>query len=192
MATCLLAKGKLKLGDARAALKVLAALGPPVSPFDHGENGTLRLTVESQCLFAVHRQAEAETLARRVFAQSPDDPSALFNLLDMLLAGDKFQEATKLARLAEQKFPGSPYTYVPLCRIAIAEKKLPEAQAALDKLVASPNQDANSLADAAKLALVLGRTEQALDLARKSLLIEPGTKEAQTILAKLNQQPTED
>jgi tetratricopeptide (TPR) repeat protein len=181
-ATCLLAEGKLRLGDPVAAEAILARLGSlDFHAFRQGEDVNYRIVLESQCSLARHDDKEAVRLAQLAFKNAPDSKDALFNLLDILSTLDKDTDLQSLLKTAEAKYPDDQRTSLLLCKSLIRQQKTEAAEAILEKFKA---QDLDSLLKAAALSVQLDKPDQAINFAGQALQIEPQDKQAQRIFEK--------
>lgn len=181
-AMCLLAEGKLKLGDPVAAQEILTSLGPlDWRQFSQGEDVNFRIILESQCKLALHENKDALRLAELAYKNVPDSKDALFNLLDVLTSLEKYSALQPFIKTAEAKYPDDQRTTLFLCRSDLRQRQLGAARAILEKFKA---QDLESLVTAASLALQLGKPEQAINFSGQALQIEPQNKAAQSIFEK--------
>jgi tetratricopeptide (TPR) repeat protein len=181
-AMCLLAEGKLRLGDPASAESILASLGPlDFRNFHQGEDVNFRIILESQCRLALHNDKDALRMAQLAYKNVPDSKDALFNLLDIFSALGKDSDSQSLLKTAQAKYPDDQRTSLLLCKSLLRQQKTDAAEAILEKFKA---QDLNSLRTAASLSVELGKPDQAINFARQALQIEPQDKEAQRIFEK--------
>jgi tetratricopeptide (TPR) repeat protein len=182
-AMCLLAEGKLRLGDPVAAESILASLGLPDSPrrWRQGEDVNFRIILESQCRLAMHKDKDALRMAELAYKNVPESKDALFNLLDTLSALGKDSDLQPLLKTAQTKYPDDQRTSLLLCESLLRQQKVGAAEAILEKFKA---QDLDSLLKAASLSVELGKPDQAVNFAGQALQIEPQDKKAQRILEK--------
>ncbi len=178
-ATCLLAQGKLKLGDPSTAEDILSRLGPIDSrKFRHGEDVNFRIILESQCKLAKHDGAAAQRLAELAVKNAPDSKDALFNLIDILFTEHKYSAVNNLIATAHSKFPEDSRTSLAACKYATFRGQNLTAESILESFTA---QDIESLLTAANLALQLSKPGKAIAFAGHALKIDPQNKKAQAI-----------
>ncbi|MBI4533076.1 MAG: tetratricopeptide repeat protein [Candidatus Melainabacteria bacterium] len=179
LANCLLAEGQMQLGRAKEAAELLTR----VSLGSRADNShTFCTLVLGEVQLALGQTAEAGRLFDKVLKSSPDNVDALLDLGKLRAAEGKLQEADDLFLKASQVDALNPWTYLERSRIQLSMLDQDFATKLLDKAIDIPTQDARSLALAAGLSLKLGKREQAANLAKQSLFLEPLTPEAISVL----------
>jgi len=181
-----LALGQRDLGDRAGAVEAFdraAALGS----LDAGT-----LASWGECLGAVRRFAEAETVVRRALAAAPDDP-AILTLLGWLLSelgkGDEARETFRrsLELKADQFLAAFNY--------AILSIRAGENEVGLRWLRRATSIDPKSATAWRVLALELARQDlkdEALPVAERSLRLAPDDTEIQKLIRKLKGEEADD
>jgi predicted Zn-dependent protease len=132
-------------GQQAAAAARLARLPAAVSRRPEGELARGALAV------AGGRNAEAERLFRKVYAEVPTNVEALSRLVDLLMVTDR-RAAAQLAGEAARRFPGSPERQALVGETALAERRGADAVQAFTRALALAP-------DAESLRIELGRAE---------------------------------
>lgn len=181
LANCLIAQGKLRLGQPAEALSLLT-----------GEAGEQTLKyretfcrlVAGEVYLALGKPAEAVELFESVLDDAPGSVDAMIDLGRARMALGRLQEADDLLHQAGQLAPNNPWPYLIRADLQLRVAD-PEFAAKLLGQALRQQQDARSLAAAAQLSLKLGMKEQAAELAERSTSMEGQTPEALGVKEKL-------
>jgi len=178
-ATCLLAKGKLQLGDPKEALAALV---------DEQHKNRLQFDeafcrlVAGEAYLALGKLTDAARLFEAVLADAPENVEALTDLANVRAAENRLQEADDMLYQASEKAAYNPWPYLARAELQLRVSDPAFAEQLLQKALQQA-QDARSLAAAARLSLKLGRRKQAIELANRALAVEPMTPEAHGVLS---------
>lgn len=181
LATCLIAQGRLRMGNASGALQLLESRSAEHSR----SSSTFCRLVIGETDMELGLDKAAENNLRSVLADSPSSPDALLDLARLKIRQQQLQPAEELLTRAKAAAPGDPRPLIMESDLALKANETARGEALLAGAMELPGQDAISLAKEAELSLKLGKDQQAIDLAKHSLAIEPMTVEAYTVLDQI-------
>ncbi len=187
-ATGLLAQGKIRFGKKEAALKLLNSLS--AGSIEPAADYFVKL-VKAEAYMAAGANEEAATLLSSLLEKNPDEPEVLIDLARARLGSGQLSAADALLTNAGRKEPHNPWIFLLKSDVCLRAGDMKAALHAFKFAVESSNQDALSLAEGARMALALGRKEEAARLAKRALALEPVTPEAVSVLELLTDEPIE-
>jgi len=179
LAICLLAQGKTRLGNPRAALDLIHQASRHSS---YPKAGPFCQMVAGEAHMALGELSQAEVLFRAVLNEQPLNVDALLDLAHLRLSRSDFDGAGELLTEACTLNPDDPWPWLMFSQIAARRGERAQSLTYLEKASRLPDQDARSLASAARQALELGKVSKSIELARRSIKLEPVTPEALAVL----------
>ncbi len=180
LANCLLAKGRLQLGEPAEALKLLVD-GQDKQGLKFGE--TFCRLVAGEAYLALGQLQRAALLFDSVLAEAPGNAEAMTDLAKVRIAQQRLQEADDLLYQASQLATNDPWPYLLRAELQLRVDD-PEFAEKLLRQSLLKVQDARSLAESARLSLSLGRRARAIELADRALALEPLTPQAHSVLSE--------
>jgi tetratricopeptide (TPR) repeat protein len=176
-AACLLAQGRLRQKHPGEARKILDVYAPVTDLTAHDRrNITLRLLVASEIERALGNYADALTAIEAAVRRSPQMEELLIEKARVQIGLHDTGGATASLEAAKKLNPDDPWVYI----IRTQSLGANQLKFALD----CPNQDAESLAEIAKLYEKSGDLESARLAATRATKIESNTPLALTILRR--------
>ena len=187
-AACLLARGKLRLGQLQDAQNILKAL-PPLSgiPGPDAVNSDLRLNVSGETAFALGRLDQAERFYRAARKANPASAEAVFGLATVDVAEHKFDQAHGDIDVARRMMPNSPGPGLLYARSQMLQGNTEQAQKILAQAMAMPNIDSTSLTAAAALYEELGMDQPAVVCAQRALACDPENRTAKALIQRVSE-----
>lgn len=176
-AACLLAQGRLRQKHPDEAQKILAEYATVDDPsVRDGRNVTLQLLVTSELNRALNKPQEAKIAIESAIRRSPHIEELLIEKARVQLALRDDAGAAITLDAAQKLNPSDPWVYIMRTKFL----KLDQLKTALD----CPNQDAESLAQIARLYEQNGDMRSAREAATRATQIESNTPLALTILKR--------
>lgn len=176
-AACILARGKVRQMRLNEAQKVLEDFAPVADPtVRDGRNITLRLLVTSELNRALNQPEQAKTAIDQAIRRTDSLEELYIEKARVQLALHDSAGAAAALDAAQKLNPQDPWIYI----IRTQEFKTNQLKAALD----CPNQDAESLAEIARLYEQKNEMEMAREAATRATQIESNTPLALKILRR--------
>lgn len=167
-----------RFADAAAVFKRAAALAP------HS------IGVATQHLAALQRAGDfpaALAVARRVVVLDPDNPRRFLQLSGALAAVGDLETAEDVTRLAIAMDPTSPDGHLALSGLRAERSQLDEALAAAKQAVDLQADNTRALGQVGRLAMRLGRFEEAEAALTRAASLEPAAATWKRLLADVRQ-----
>jgi tetratricopeptide (TPR) repeat protein len=182
LALCLIARGRLRAGQAADAWTLLegrkAKGGLESEPYC--------LLVKGEIAFALGRRTESRQLIKRVLEEEPGNSAALQDLAQLDMADKDWRQAEDLLVKAHELAAREPGPLLSLSELYLLQKNRGKSAEILAQAIALAGDDASALTRAARLSLDLARDEQARRLAERALQIESSDPECRQLLDKLS------
>lgn len=167
-----LRKGDVQMADKR--LQGLLAKNPELLP-------ALRLLAESQ--LRLGQLKGASTALQRGLALAPDDPQLLGLKADFEVADGQFKQAlTTLTRMTAAR-PQDPDGMLKLAQLKLRMGDVPGAVQFIDQAATLGNKDPAVMSRIAAMALRMNDTARARKIAEMAVAAQPGSAQANLILA---------
>ena len=144
-------------------------------------------TVRLAALDAVEGQmAQAEQRLAKFLTQSPRDLTAQLLYADILLRGQKREEAGAAAKAAIAIDDSSAHAHLLAGEVAARSDRIEEAMAEFEKVLALDARPLDAALQLARLHLQLGHVDKALTYAQQALTIAPRSPDAQSLLVRVH------
>ena len=187
-ASCLLAQGKVRLGEPQAAAKILLAL-PPQSSVDR-QQAELRLLVAAETALALNQSDDAEKFCQAVLAADSRNLQALCGLASVSLTKKRFEQAARRIDQAASLSPEDPSVNLLRAKLFIERGERVQASRAVTRALTMSSIDGLSLVEAGKICLTLHQLDQAALCAQRALRMNSEDKAAKKLLACVTAQRT--
>lgn len=182
-ATLILAQGKLRLGDVARAERTLATLPLlDLKNLSPQPNLSTRLLVTGEVKLAQGRARQAIPYLMAALHRNQSGEEILLTLAMARSANGERSIAEALIKQAKELRPESPQPHIVAARLHIAAGDNSGASQELDLATGKPSIDPFSLAEIASLYLQIGRSNDALAIARRALGSDPGNLTAAKLL----------
>ncbi len=187
-AACILAQGRLRQGNAHEAERILNELAPVPNPrLRNGQNITFRLLVTSQVDRALNNLTEAREAIDVALERAPLSGEILIERATVQSALKEYSNAATTLDAAQKISADNPWVYITRAQVLnLQSLEIVKVAKQLELASQCPGQDSDSLAQTARLYLLIGDREHAREAATKALKVESNTPLALSILKAIN------
>lgn len=187
-AVCLLARGKLRLGQPREAKQILDALPPlpqHAQPGLNAVNDDLRLNVSGETAFALGKLDQAQRYFQAARNLNQANATAVFGMATVEVAKRDFAAADKDIARSEALMPRSPGPKILYARSQFLQGHQAQAHEVLGQVTSTPNIDSTSLIAAGALYADMEDNQNALTCAQRTLAADPENHAARTLIDEI-------
>lgn len=183
-AACLLARGKVRVGESDDALHLLRTL-PRMNVNQQAPqlNVGLRLTVSGETCLSLDYIDGADRFFTAALKLNPYDVDAIRGMASVHIARKQFAQARKEIDQVDKLLPGNPYTKLLTAKIDLAAGDEKHATEHISQVLTNARLDGCSLVEAGKLYVSMNQLDQAAFCAQRALRMDSEDRAAKKLLA---------